>query len=88
MEAKFNPSALVSDCRDMGNARFAAREYQKAEEAFALGLTIYEIYGGAESQTAGYGCLVGLADSLRAQHRDVEAEALIRKSRGQLRKIA
>jgi hypothetical protein len=88
MEANFNPSGLVSECRDMGNARFADSEFQKAEEAFTLGLTIYEIYGTDDAQTAGYGCLVGLADALRAQHRYAEADALIHKSRGGLRKTA
>lgn len=88
MDAKFNASGLVRECRDMGNARYAEREYQKAEEAFTLGLTIYEMYGDDESKTAGYGCLVGLADSLRAQSRHDEADALIGESRRGLRKAS
>jgi hypothetical protein len=88
MEANFDPAGLVTECRDLGNARYADQEFQKAEEAFTLGMTIYEMYGDAASQTAGYGCLVGLADCLRAQSRHDEAEELIRQSRDRLRKTA
>lgn len=88
MDAIFNSAGLVRECRDMGNARFAEKEYQKAEEAFTLGLTIYEMYLDEEAKTAGYGCLVGLADCLRAQSRHAEADALIGESRGRLRKAS
>jgi hypothetical protein len=88
MDANFNAAGLVRECRDMGNARYAEKEYQKAEEAFTLGLTIYEMYGDEESKIAGYGCLVGLADALRAQHRHDEANALIGESRSKLRKAS
>lgn len=88
MEANFDPADLVSECRDLGNARFGEREFQKAEEAFTLGLTIYEMYGCDDARTAGYGCLIGLVDCLRAQSRHAEADALLHESRQRMRKIA
>lgn len=86
--ASFDASALITECRDIGNQRYAEQQYQKAEEAFTLGLMMFEMYGGDGAQTAGYGCLVGLADCLKAQDRFDEAEELIRSSRDRLRKIA
>lgn len=88
LEASFNPAGLITECRDVGNRKFAEDEYQKAEEAFTLGLMMYEMYGSEISQTAGYGCLIGLADCLRAQSRFDEAEELIRSSRQRLRRAA
>lgn len=87
--ANFDASALITECRDIGNQRCAEQQYQKAEEAFTLGLMMFEMYGGdAAAQTAGYGCLVGLADCLKAQERFEEADELIRSSRERLKKIA
>jgi len=89
MDVNLDPTGLVFECRDLGNARFAEEQYQKAEEAFTLGLTIYEMYGGDDAlKTAGYGCLMGLADCMRAQFRFAEADELIRRSRDRHRKIA
>ncbi len=87
-DANFDPICLISECRDMGNRRFAEEEYDKAEESFTLGLTLYEIYGSEKSQTAGYGCLIGLASCLKVQSRYDEAEELILSSRSRLRKTA
>ena len=86
--ADFDPHKLILECRDIGNKRFGDREYEKAEEAFSLGWAMYEMYGTENSKTPGYGCLMGLSDTLRAQSRDEEADELIRRHRDRGRKIA
>lgn len=87
-EANFDPTNLISECRDIGNYHFAQQDYSKAEEAFTLGWTMYEMYPSEPAKTAGFGCLVGLADALRAQDRQFEAEEVIRSSRERRRHAA
>lgn len=85
---QFDPVSLITECRDLGNAHFAAGDYLRAEEAYTLGWSMYQMYPADSAKTAGFGCLVGLADVLRAQEKHNEAEELIRINREQRKKIA
>lgn len=76
-----NAFEMIAECRDLGNGYLNDGNLTRAEECFTLGITIYDLYSDDDCTTPGMGCVMGLADCLRAQGQHAEAEHLVRSRR-------